>query len=133
MISNFVLSQILIGIAICFDILSFQFKERTKIVACLIVSATFIACHFMLLGHRTAAFLGLLAAARYICRLFTTSKRIMWISIFLAFVITVFSFDGLLSILGCTATVLKTVASFCKEDKLSQTVDAGRHNDLDYT
>jgi hypothetical protein len=116
--SNFVLSQILIGIAICSDILSFQFKERTKILACLIVSAAFISCHFMLLGHWTAAFLGLLAAVRFTSSVFTTSKRIMWIFLFITFVISTFSFDGLLSVLGCTATVFTTVASFSKEDKL---------------
>jgi hypothetical protein len=118
LISNFVLSQILIGIAICSDILSFQFKERKKIVACLIVSATFISCHFMLLEHWTAALLGLLAAVRFTSSLFTTSKRIMWIFLFITFVISTFSFDGLLSVLGCTATVFTTVASFSKEDKL---------------
>ena len=118
MISNFVLSQILIGIAICSDILSFQFKERKKIVACLIVSAIFISSHFMLLGHWTAAFLGLLAAVRFTSSLFTTSKKIMWIFLFITFVISTFSFEGLLSVLGCTATVFTTVASFSKEDKL---------------
>jgi len=118
LISNFVLSQILIGIAICSDILSFQFKERKKIVACLIVSAIFISSHFMLLGHWTAAYLGLLAAARFTSSLFTTSKRIMWIFLFITFVISTFSFEGLLSVLGCTATVFTTVASFSKEDKL---------------
>ncbi len=118
MISNFVLSQILIGIAICSDILSFQFKERKKIVACLIVSAIFISSHFMLLGHWTAAYLGLLAAARFTSSLFTTSKRIMWIFLFITFVISIFSFEGLLSVLGCTATIFTTVASFSKEDKL---------------
>ncbi len=118
MISNFVLSQILIGIAICFDILSFQFKERKKIVACLIVSATFISGHFMLLGHWTAAFLGLLAAARFTTCLFTSSKRMMGGFILITFVISTLSFEGLLSVLGCTATVFTTVASFSKEDKL---------------
>ena len=118
MISNFILSQTLIGIAICSDILSFQFKERKKIVACLIVSATFISCHFMLLGHWTATLLGLLAVARFTSSLFTTSKRIMWLFLFITFVISTFSFEGLLSVLGCTATVFTTVASFSKEDKL---------------
>lgn len=118
MISNFVLSQILIGIAICFDILSFQFKEKKKIVACLIISATIISCHFMLLGHWTAAFLGLLAAARYTTCLFTSSKRMMGSFILIAVVISTFSFEGLLSVLGCTATVFTTVAAFSKKDKL---------------
>lgn len=117
MISNFVLSQILIGIAICFDMLSFQFKERKKIVACLIVSATFISGHFMLLGHWTAAFLGLLAAVRFATSVFTSSKRVMGGFILITFLILIFSFEGLLSVLGCTATVFTTVASFSKEDK----------------
>ncbi|MCB8954560.1 MAG: YgjV family protein [Ardenticatenales bacterium] len=41
MLSNFVLSQILIAVAICVDILSFQFKERRKILACLVISTLF--------------------------------------------------------------------------------------------
>ncbi len=42
--SHFFISQILIGIAICFDILSFQFKERTKIDSSL--PAGFLYPHF---------------------------------------------------------------------------------------
>ncbi len=42
----------------------------------------------------------------------------MWIFLFITFVISTFSFEGLLSVLGCTATVFTTVASFSKEDKL---------------
>jgi len=118
LISNFVLSQILIGIAICFDILSFQFKERTRIVVCFIVSVSFISCHFMLLGHWTAAFLGLLAAVRFTTSLFTSSKRLMGLFILITFIISAFSFEGLLSVLGCTATVFTTIASFSKDDKL---------------
>jgi len=118
MLSNFALSQILIGIAICIDILSFQFKERTKIVTCFVVSVIFISGHFMLLGHWTAAFLGIFSAIRYSASLLTTSKRLMWFFIFIIFVISALSFEGLLSVLGCIATVFTTVAAFCKQDKL---------------
>ena len=45
----FILSQILIGIAICFDLISFQLKERGKILGCLLVSCTLIGIHFALL------------------------------------------------------------------------------------
>jgi hypothetical protein len=118
LISNFVLSQILIGIAICSDILSFQLKERKKIVTCLVVSATFISGHFMLLGYWTAALLGLLAVARFASSIFTTSKRVMWIFLIITLIISVFSFEGLLSVLGCTATIFTTVAVFSKDDKI---------------
>ncbi len=118
MLSNFALSQILIGIAICSDILSFQFKERTRIVACLVVSATFISCHFMLLEHWTAALLGLLAVARFTSSIFTTSKRVMWLFLVITFIISAFSYEGLLSCLGGAATLFTTVAAFSRNDKL---------------
>ena len=42
----------------------------------------------------------------------------MWVFLFITFIVSAFTFEGLLSVLGCTATVFTTVASFCKEDKL---------------
>ena len=116
--SNFLLSQILIGIAICTDTISFQFKERKKLVACLLVSCTLISAHFMLLGHWTAAFLGLVAALRFTTSLFSTSKKLMGLFIIATMVIAIVTYDGLLTILGCSGGLFGTVASFCKEDKL---------------
>lgn len=115
--SDFLISQILIGIAICSDILSFQFKERKKIVACLLISCTLIAIHFILLNHWTAAYLGILAAGRFTASLFSTSKKIMGLFIFATIIISAFSYEGLLSILACTGGCFGTAASFCKEDK----------------
>ncbi len=115
--SHFFISQILIGIAIFFDILSFQFKERKKIVACLLVSCTLISIHFMLLDHWTAACLGLLAAIRFTTSLFSTSKRVMGFFVFATIAIAALSYEGLLSILACAGGCFGTAASFCKEDK----------------
>lgn len=86
-------------------------------MACLIVSSIFISCHFMLLGHWTAALLGLLATTRYTSSIFTTSKKVMWIFLIITFFISVFSYAGLLSVLGGTATCATTVAAFSKDDK----------------
>lgn len=61
--SPFVLSQILVGIAVCSDVISFQFKEKAHIIGCLQVSSVMISLHFMCLGHWTAACLALVAAA----------------------------------------------------------------------
>lgn len=117
MLSNFVLSQILIGVAILVDFISFQFKERKKILACLVISTVLISSHFMLLGHWTAALLGLLSVARYLSSMFTTSGRVMWVFLNIIIAITVFSFEGLLSVLGCIGTVFTTIAAFRKSDK----------------
>lgn len=116
--SNFVLSQILIAIAICTDTMSFQFKERKKIVACLLISCILISTHFMLLGHWTAACLGLVAALRFATSMFTTSKKLMVLFLVANIAILFFTYAGLLSILGCAGGLFGTVASFCKEDKL---------------
>lgn len=115
--SNFFISQVLIGIAICFDILSFQFKERTKIVVCLLFSCTLISVHFMLLGHLTATCLGLLAAVRFTASLFSTSKKVMGGFVLATVILSALSYEGVLSILAGAGGVFGTMASFCKEDK----------------
>ncbi len=115
--SLFVLSQILVGIAICTDILSFQFKERKHIVYCLLVSCTLISVHFMCLNHWTAACLGLVATLRFATSLFSTSKIFMAIFITASVIFSALTYEGLLSILGCTGAIFGTTASFCKEDK----------------
>jgi len=116
--SLFVISQMLIGVAVCSDIVSFQFKEREHIVGCLIVSCIFISLHFMCLGHWTAACLALVAAGRFITSLFSTSKIFLGIFIGVSVVLSALTYEGLLSVLGCTGAIMSTVASFSREDKL---------------
>jgi len=115
--SLFILSQILISVAICTDIISFQFKERVHIVSCLVVSCIMMSLHFMCLGHWTAACLGLIAAGRFIISLFSTSKVFLVFFIGVTITISALTYGGLLSVLGCTAAIFGTVASFSKEDK----------------
>lgn len=115
--SPFVLSQILVGIAICSDVISFQFKERTHIVSCLLVSCVMISLHFMCLGHWTAACLALVAAVRFTTSLFTTSRILLAFFIAVAVIVSAFTYEGLLSVLGCAGAVFGTVASFSKSDK----------------
>jgi hypothetical protein len=115
--SPFILSQILVGIAIVFDILSFQFKERTKIVTCLLVSCTLISAHFMILGHWTAVCLGILAALRFATSLFSTSIKVMLLFVAATIILTALSYNGLLSLLAGCGGCFGTVASFCKDDK----------------
>ncbi|SDO64627.1 YgjV family protein [Desulforhopalus singaporensis] len=113
----FTLSQILVGIAICTDIVSFQFKKKAHIVCCLLISCILIAVHFACLGHWTAALLGMLAAGRFAISLFTTSKLCMALFISAAVVASLLTFEGMLSILSCSGAVFGTIASFSREDK----------------
>ncbi len=115
--SSFTLSQILVGIAICSDLISFQFKEKKQIVSCLLVSCTMISLHFMFLEHWTAAILAFLAAIRFITSIFTTRKLYRTLFVIASILISIFTFEGLLSILCTTGAVFGIYASFCETDK----------------
>ena len=115
--SLFIWSQVLIAIAIVFDIASFQFKQRQKIVACLSVSGLLISAHFILLEQWTAAGLMMLASIRYFSSIFSTSKRLMSMFLFYALMITAATFSGLLSLLSFSGTVFQTTAAFCQSDQ----------------
>jgi hypothetical protein len=115
--SLYALSQLLVGIAIGFDLLSFQFKERRRIIACLIVSCLLIAVHFAFLGHWTAMGLGLLAAVRFVASYLTTSKKVMAFFIGASILVAALTFHGVLSVLSCLGSIFGTIGSFSKEDK----------------
>jgi hypothetical protein len=71
----------------------------------------------MLLGHWTAALLGLISVTRYLSGMFTTSNRIMWLFLIIIWVTAISSFEGLLSILGGVGTSFTTIAAFRNNDK----------------
>lgn len=113
----FILSQILVGMAICTDLLSFQGKERKHILGCLIISSSLISLHFVLLEHWTAAGLGLLAGVRFVTSYFTTSKKAMSFFVCCSLLMGIGTYSGVLSLLSCTGAICNTVGSFCSTDR----------------
>ncbi|MFS1418784.1 YgjV family protein, partial [Vibrio splendidus] len=106
--SDFYLSQVLVAIAICFDLLSFQFKERKKIVTCLFFAGVLISSHFILLEQWTAASLMTIATIRYLTSVFSTSSKFKYLFCSMSVVATVVTYSGLTSILSCFASVFQT-------------------------
>ncbi|PSW20468.1 YgjV family protein [Photobacterium sanctipauli] len=115
--SAFVLSQIIIGIAVCFDLVSFQFKEKKNIIKCFVCAVTLIGIHFALLEQWTGAGLMALGALRYITSLYTTSKRMALLFCISTLVITFFTYAGIASIISCTAALVQNIAAFSKNDQ----------------
>jgi hypothetical protein len=72
----------------------------------------------MCLGHWTAAGLGLVAAVRFTTSLFSTSKVVMALFICITVGLSALTYEGILSVLGCSGAIFGTIASFSKEDKL---------------
>ena len=116
--SNFLLSQILIGFAICFDMMSFQFKDRKKIVLCFFCASILIGIHFALLEQYTAAGLILITAIRFLTSIFTTSKKMMSLFLVSYTLVTMISYAGFLSLLTYGASMISSIASFCNDDRL---------------
>ena len=114
--SNFLLSQILIGFAICFDMMSFQFKDRKKIVLCFFCASILIGIHFVLLEQYTAAGLILITAIRFLTSIFTTSKKMMSLFLVSYTLVTMISYAGFLSLLTYGASMISSIASFCNDD-----------------
>ena len=115
--SAFTLSQLLVAIAIVFDLMSFQFKTRERIVACLFVSGILISIHFCLLAQWTAAGLMGIATVRYLTSIFTTSKKVMWFFSGAAVLMSGLTYSGLVSVISCIGTLFQTRAAFCQADK----------------
>ncbi|MFH4763229.1 YgjV family protein [Vibrio alginolyticus] len=115
--SVFLWSQILIAIAIVLDLISFQFKQRQKIVCCLCISGILISGHFVLLEKWTAASLMLLASVRYFASIFTTSRRWMFLFLTSALIITVLTFVDLINLISFGGTLFQTTAAFYKSDQ----------------
>ena len=115
--SAFILSQRLIGISICFGLMSFQFKHRKQILFCLFCCSVLIGSHFLLLEQYTAAGLMVISAVRTIASMYITSNKVMLIFLLLGTAVTFFTYSGLLSILSYIAASLSTIASFRKDDK----------------
>lgn len=113
----FLISQILVGIAFFFDLLSFQFKNRTKILICFCVSSTLLACHFALLSHWTACVVGIVSVIRFVVSYFTASKRVMLLIMALSILVSWVTYSGVLTVLACVGTLIYTYAVFNSDDK----------------
>ena len=115
--SDFVLSQALIGLVFFIDLASFQFRNRRHVLACLGTAAFLIGVHFWLLETWTAAVLGFIASARFLTAMFTSSRRLLFL--FLAAVLcnAAWSYSGLLTVLATLGSLLSTMAAFLAADR----------------
>lgn len=113
----FFLSQILVAIAIGFDLMSFQFKDRQKIVTCLFFAGILISSHFLLLGQWTAASLMVIATIRYLVSVFSTSSKLKYLFCMASVISAALTYSGLVSVISCFASIFQTVAAFNKDDR----------------
>lgn len=113
----FALSQALIVVAMVFDVMTFQFRERRHVVYCMVAAQILIAAHFGLLDQWTAVLVITIAAIRNLVSLKVRSARLMWLFITLAVAVTAFTWSGPLSLLACVGSALPNLAMFSPNDR----------------
>lgn len=115
--ADFWISQVLVGVAFIFDTVSFQLKERRRILVCLIISSILIGAHFFVLGKTTAGVLVFISTARFLTSYFTTNRRFMFLFMALVPVVLVFTYQSPVSLLASLASLFITWGSFHPTDK----------------
>ena len=117
MISTFVLSQILIGIAFLFDLASFQFKKRETTLLLFFCAASLISVHFFLLGAVTGGLVIAVSAFRFLVSMYTTDSRLMWVFLMLIGGLGIWTFSGYEDIFSIAMGTLGTLAAFQASEK----------------
>ena len=112
----FLISQILAGIAIVTDIVSFQFKERKHIILFFIVAGVCMGLHYFLLARYVAAALVAIWIVRFICSYYSTQWYWKYIFITLFAIATAFFYKDYYDLLIFAAMSISTVSSFRKDD-----------------
>jgi len=113
----FLISQILIGIAFITDFLSFQFKDRKKILLLLFISVILIASHYFLLGKTTAGALTMISLLRFSIAYFSTRKIWMFLILGLSVLMFIFTYTEPSSFFSFLGLALATIGAFQEKDK----------------
>ncbi|WOG29512.1 YgjV family protein [Endozoicomonas sp. 8E] len=114
---NYTLSQILVSIAIVFDLLSFQFKTRKHVVLCLFIAGVLIATHFYLLNAFTAAVVMTIASIRYLTSYFSSRPGVRNLFLIINGVTLFVTYESFISLVAFVGSCLQTIGAFSKDDR----------------
>ncbi|MBQ4810038.1 YgjV family protein [Pseudoalteromonas luteoviolacea] len=116
--SVFIVSQVLVTIALVVEGTAMQMKQKQHLLVLLSLSCLFNGVHYFLLGQATAGFIFLLSSVRFLINLRWQSFKLAIFFLSMSVGVTFFTYTGLLSLLGLSATVFITMSGFCKDKKM---------------
>lgn len=116
--SSFLISQILVTIAIVFDFLSFQYRAREGTYLCLIVSASLICAHYFLLGNVAAGTLVAFTVLRFVVCYYTTDKRFLLMFMALNVVSIFFIYQSEIDLMIFIGSMIFMIGNFQENNKL---------------
>ena len=110
--TDFLISQVLIGVVFVISVVTFQFRRRKQVLLCCVAITLLMAVHFLLLDAQTAALLALIASVRYFIAIYWQSNRLLYCFLFLILASTLGTYAGPLSVLAGAGSTLSTIALF---------------------
>jgi hypothetical protein len=118
----FIISQIAVSVAMIFDFLSLQFKERKKTFLCLIISATLISFHYFLLNKTAAGVIVFFSILRFITCYFTTNKKFLVLFLILNTLSLFFTYNEVYDLIIYLALVIIIIGNFQENNKTMRKV-----------
>ena len=112
----FIISQILVAIAMIFDFLSFQYKDRKKTFLCFIISASLISIHYFLLFKIAAWVIVFFSVLRFLTCYFTTNQKYLYLFVFLNTASLFFTFKGIYDLIIYLGALIIIVWNFQKDN-----------------
>ncbi len=114
---TFIISQILMFLAMGTDFLSMQFKNRKYIFGILMISAALISIHYLLLGKITAGIIVTISVLRFFTCIWTTDKRYLYIFLVLNTLAIIFSYTEIYDLIIYLGLFVFIIWNFQKNDK----------------
>jgi len=114
----FIASQVLMFLAMGFDFLSLQFKNRKPIFLSLVISAGLISAHYFLLGKTTAGIIVFFSVLRFVTCYFTTNKKYLVIFLALNTLTLIFTYTEIYDLIIYFGLFIFIIGNFQKNDRL---------------
>src|SRR3989344_2030679 len=114
----FIVSQVLVFIAMISDFLSMQFKERKKIFIFLIISASLISLHYFFLNKIAAGVIIFFSVIRFIVCMFTTNKKFLGLFIVINSIALIFTYNEIYDLIIYFSLLIIITGNFQEDGKL---------------
>jgi len=114
---SFIISQIVVAIAMVFDFASLQFRARKNIFLCLAISVSLISLHYFLLGKTAAGWICVVSVARFVISAFSNNKNYIFIFLILNALTLIFTYKEIYDLVFFCGISIFIVGNFQSKDK----------------
>jgi hypothetical protein len=113
----FIISQILVALAMITDFLSMQYKKREYTFICLMISSILISAHYFLLNKIAAGIIVSFSVLRFMTCYFTTDKKYLYLFIILNTISMFFTYKEVYDLIIYVGVVIFIIGNFHEDNR----------------